>query len=76
MVDVFGIHVQAATHLHPVRLQHGDADIVALAYFAGVLDESRNAVDPFAEVPRDRFGDAGRPGSRMTSAAARRASPT
>jgi Phage terminase large subunit len=35
----------------------GDWSVARGAYFAGVLDESRNAVDPFAEVPRDRFGE-------------------
>jgi hypothetical protein len=35
----------------------GDWAVARGAYFASCLEESRNAVGPFTEVPRDRFGE-------------------
>ena len=35
----------------------GDWAVARGAYFAGCLDESRNAVGPFTEVPRTKYGE-------------------
>ncbi len=58
--DAYRAQLESACPSDPELLRawlQGDWAVARGAYFAACLEESRNAVGPFTEVPKDRFGD-------------------